>query len=129
MDDAAQTVKGNGESAHGLIQKVKRATRRRFGAEEKIRILLEGMKREVSTSELCRKEGIHPHAYYSWLKDFMEAGKSRLRGDLKRSATEGEVESLRRENERLKVILADPVLENTLLKKSLIGSEIDGLTR
>lgn len=129
MDDAAQTVKGNEETAHGFIQKVKRATRRRFTSEEKIRILLEGMKREVSTSELCRKEGIHPHAYYSWLKDFMEAGKARLRGDTKRSATEGEVDGLRRENERLKVLLAEEVLESRLLKKSLSGSETDGILR
>lgn len=111
------------ETAEQFLKKVKRRTRRKFTAEEKIRILLEGMKREVTTSELCRQEGIHPHVYYSWLKDFMEGGKARMRGDSKRQATETEVGGIKRENERLKIVLADHMLENVLLKKSLSGSQ------
>lgn len=109
------------QTAEQFIKTVKRQTRRKFASEDKIRIILTGMKREVSTSELCRQESIHPHVYYSWLKDFMEGGKARLRGDAKRQATDAEVLALRRENERLKVVLADHMLENVLLKKSLSG--------
>lgn len=114
------------ETAEQFLKKVKRRTRRKFTAEEKIRIVIDGMKREVPTAELCRKEGIHPHVYYSWLKDFMEGGKSRLRGDSLRQATQTEVSGLKRENERLKIVLADHMLENVLLKKSLSGSQEPG---
>lgn len=120
------TMVGATETATQFIKKVKRNTRRKFTSEEKIRVILEGMKREVSTAELCRQESIHPHVYYSWLKDFMEAGKARLRGDSKRQATDSDVISLRRENERLKIILADHMLENVLLKKSLSGLQEPG---
>lgn len=115
------TMTSTTETGEQFLKKVQRRTRRKFTAEEKIRILLDGMKREVSTAELCRHEGIHPHVYYSWLKDFMEGGKARLRGDSKRQATESDVLGLRRENERVKLILADHMLENVLLKKSLSG--------
>ena len=124
VEAAAKSV----ETADQFIQKVRRATRRKFGADEKIRIILEGLKREVSTAELCRRERIHPHSYYSWLKDFMEGGKARLRKDGARDATSDDVSGLRRENERLKVIVADQMLETTLLKKSLSGTE-DGIAR
>ena len=116
------------QTAEQFVQKVRRATRRKFGADEKIRIILEGMKREVSTAEHCRRERIHPHIYYSWLKDFMEGGKGRLRKDGARDATVDDVSGLRRENERLKMIVADQVLEVTLLKKSLAGTD-DGIGR
>ena len=89
------------ESARALIRKTKRATRRRFPTEDKIRIVMEGVRGEVSVAELCRREGIHPTIYYKWLKDFMEAGKKRLRGDTQREANREEVEQLRQENERL----------------------------
>ncbi len=89
-----------GESARQLIRRAKQASRRKFPAEEKIRILLEGIRAEVSVVELCRREGIHPTIYYKWLKDFMEAGKSRLRGDTKREATAEEVRQRQQENER-----------------------------
>lgn len=112
---------GSTQTAEQFLKTVKRRTRRKFTAEEKIRILLEGMKREVSTAELCRVESIHPHVYYSWLKDFMEGGKGRLRGDSKRDATASEVSGLKRDNERLKIVLAEHMLENVLLKKSLSG--------
>lgn len=109
------------KSAEQLIQDVRRRTRRRFSAEEKIRIVIEGLKREMPVSDLCRQEGIPSAIYYSWLKDFMEAGKARLRGDVVRSATTEDVGHLRRENDRLKTIVADQMLEVTLLKKSLIS--------
>ena len=120
-----QTSKGEGDSparagetARQLIRRAQRATRRKFPAEEKIRIVMEGIRAEVSIADLCRREGIHPTIYYKWLKDFMEAGKGRLRGDAKREATSDEVTQLRGENERLKQLVADLSLENLTLKKS-----------
>ncbi len=107
-----------GETARQLIRRAKRASRRKFPAEEKIRIVMEGIRAEVSIANLCRREGIHPTIYYKWLKDFMEAGKGRLRGDAKREATSDEVHQLRGENERLKQLVADLSLENLTLKKS-----------
>lgn len=108
-----------GESTRQLIRRAKQASRRKFPAEEKIRILLEGIRAEVSVVELCRREGIHPTIYYKWLKDFMEAGKSRLRGDTKREATAEEVRQRQQENERLKQLVAELSLANLTLKKSL----------
>ena len=107
------------EVARTLIRRTKQASRRRFPAEEKIRILLEGIRAEISVSELCRREGIHPTVYYTWLKDFMEAGKARMRGDSLRDATTAEVRSLRQENERLKQLVAELSLVNLTLKKSV----------
>ena len=107
-----------GETARQLIRRAKQASRRKFPAEEKIRIVMEGIRAEVSVADLCRREGIHPTIYYKWLKDFMEAGKGRLRGDAKREATSNEVQDLRQENERLKLLVADLSLENLTLKKS-----------
>ena len=108
----------SGETARELIRKTKQVTRRKFPAEEKIRIVMEGIRAEVSVSELCRREGIAPTVYYKWLKDFMEAGKSRLRGDTQREATSDEVKHLRKENERLKQLVGDLSLEKMALKKS-----------
>ena len=108
----------SGETARELIRKAKQATRRQFPAEEKIRIVMEGIRAEVSVAELCRREGIVPTVYYKWLKDFMEAGKSRLRGDLQRQATSEEVKLLQQENDRLKQLVADLSLANLTLKKS-----------
>ena len=107
-----------GETARQLIRRAKRASRRKFPAEEKIRVVMEGIRGEVSVVELCRREGIHPTIYYKWLKDFLEAGKGRLRGDARREATSDEVQELRRENERLKLLVADLSLENLRLKRS-----------
>ena len=107
-----------GETARQLIRRAKYASRRKFPAEEKIRIVMEGIRAEVSVADLCRREGIHPTIYYKWLKDFMEAGKGRLRGDAKREATSNEVQDLRQENERLKLLVADLSLANLTLKKS-----------
>ena len=115
-------------SAQAFIGKVRRYTRRKYSAEDKIRIILEGMKREISVVELCRKEGLSPAIYYNWVKDFMEAGKARLMGDSRRNATDSEVKGLRHENERLKVILAEQMLELSAFKKSLHGSDNTGIT-
>jgi transposase len=94
-------------------------TRRKFPAEKKIRIVLDGIRGELAVSELCRREGIHPTIYYKWLKDFMEAGKGRLRGDTKREATTEEVRQVGEENARLKQLVAELSLANLTLKKSL----------
>jgi transposase len=103
------------------VREIRRKTRRRYSAEEKIRIVLEGLKGEESIAELCRREGISPNLYYGWSKEFLEAGKKRLLGDTKREASSGEVVSLRRENDQLKQLLAELMLRNQVLKKSLSG--------
>ena len=102
-----------------LINKIKRAYRKRLSAEDKIRIVLEGFRKELSVTDLCRRESIHVSLYYGWLKDFMEAGKSRLKGDSLRSANENEVKQLQSENARLKSLAGEQALELCLLKKSL----------
>ena len=106
-------------SAAKLIREVKYKTRKRVSSEDKIRIVLEGFRKELPTSDLCRRENISTAIYYSWLKDFMEAGKGRLKGDSLRDATKGEVKHLREENSRLKELLGEAALDNQLLKKSL----------
>lgn len=106
-------------SAAKLIREVKRKTRKRFTSEEKIRIVLEGFRRELPVSDLCRKESISTALYYSWLKDFMEAGKRRLQGDSLRDATKSEVKHLKDENSRLKQLAGEQALFIQLLKKSL----------
>lgn len=107
------------ETAEKFIQDVRRKTRRKFTAEEKIRIVLEGMKREMTVTELCRREGIPTAVYYGWVKDFMEAGKARLKRDVLRDASRGEVHQLRQENDRLKILLGEKELALQLIKKSL----------
>ncbi len=107
--------------AETLIRDIRRATRRQFSAEEKIRIVLEGLRGEDSIAELCRREGIATSMYYGWSKEFLEAGKKRLAGDTARAATSDEVKELRREASALKEAVADLTLENRLLKKSMIG--------
>ena len=106
-------------SAAKFIREIKSRTRKRYTSEDKIRIVLEGFRREISVSDLCRREHISTAVYYSWLKDFMEAGKSRLRGDSLRDATKSEVKVLREENNRLKILLGEQALYIQLLKKSL----------
>jgi transposase len=107
--------------AETLVRDIRRATRRQFSAEEKIRIVLEGLRGEDSIAELCRREGIATSMYYGWSKEFLEAGKKRLAGDTARAATSDEVKELRREASALKEVVADLTLENRLLKKSMIG--------
>jgi transposase len=108
--------------AEAVIKDIRRATRRQFSAEEKIRIVLEGLRGEDSIAELCRREGIASSMYYGWSKEFLEAGKNRLAGDTARAATADEVKDLRREAGALKEVVADLVLENRLLKKSMTGA-------
>jgi transposase len=114
---------GKGASSEKVVREIHRRTRRRFSAEEKIRIILEGLRGEESIAELCRREGLAPNLYYRWSKEFLEAGKKRLLGDTTREATAPEVKTLREENARLKQVLAETVLENRLLKKSVTASD------
>ena len=113
---------GKGAKAEQVVREIHRQTRRRFSVEEKVRIVLEGLRGEQSVAELCRRESLAPNLYYRWSKEFLEAGKKRLLGDTTREATAPEVKALRDENGRLKQALAETVLENRLLKKSLTGS-------
>ena len=108
-------------SAEALVKDIKRRTRRKYSSEEKIRIIIEGLKGEDSISEICRKEGIVPALYYRWSKDFIEAGKKRLTGDTMREANTNEVTDLRKENQDLKEVVAELTLKNRVLKKSLSG--------
>ncbi len=108
-------------SAEKTIKDIRRATRKHYSAEDKIRIVLEGLRGEDSIAAICRRDGIAESLYYSWSKEFLEAGKKRLAGDTARSATSDEVKALRRESRDLKEALADVTLENRLLKKSMIG--------
>lgn len=104
-----------------VVQDIKRVTRRQFSAEEKIRIILDGLRGEDSIAELCRREGIAQSLYYVWSKEFLEAGKRRLAGDTARAATTDEVKDLRREATALKEVVAEQALELRLLKKSMIA--------
>ena len=106
------------QPAEAAIKDIRRATRRHFSAEDKIRIVLEGLRGEDSVAELCRREGIVQNLYYRWSKDFFEAGKKRLAGDTARAATSDEVKELRREAGALKEVVAELTLENRLLKKA-----------
>ena len=108
-----------------LVKNIRRATRKRHSSEEKIRIVLDGLRGEASIAELCRREGIAESLYYAWSKEFLEAGKRRLAGDTARAATSGEVKDLRRETTALKEVVADLTLENRLLKKSMNGDGED----
>ena len=114
------------EPAEQVIKEIRRATRRQFSAEEKIRIVLSGLRSEDSIAELCRREGIVQNLYYRWSKEFLQAGKQRLAGDMARAATSDEVRDLRREASALKEVVAELTLENRLLKKSAIGAGEDG---
>src|SRR5678815_3308771 len=117
------------EPAEQVIKEIRRATRRQFSAEEKIRIVLSGLRGEDSIAELCRREGIAQNLYYRWSKEFLQAGKQRLAGDTARAATSDEVRDLRREASALKEVVAELTLENRLLKKSAIGAGEDGAWR
>ena len=108
-----------------VVREIKRRTRRKFSAEEKIRIVLEGLRGELSIAEICRREGISPNLYYNWSKEFLEAGKQRLMGNTTREATSCEVTGLRHENLQLKQLVADLSLKNRVLKKSLTGTGED----
>ena len=114
-------------SPEAVVREIRRKTRRRYSAEEKIRIVLEGFRREVTVNDLCRREGIKPHSYYAWTKEFMEAGKERLTRETVRDATRQEIHQLRRENEELRQLVADLSLEVYRLKKTAIPIPTDGV--
>jgi transposase len=108
-----------------VVREIKRKTRRKYSSEEKIRIVLEGLRGEDTIAELCRREGIAPNLYYMWSREFLEAGKRRLLGDTKREATSSEVTELRKENVHLKQLVADLALKNRVLKKLRLGTDDD----
>ena len=115
------------DSTEKAVRDIRRATRRHYSAEEKIRIVLEGLRGEDSIAELCRKEGINQNLYYRWSKEFLEAGKKRLAGDTVREATSDEVRDLRQEALGLEEAVAELLMENRVLKKSVLGDGEDGI--
>jgi transposase len=117
------TEKKSKTSSGSIVREIKRRTRRKFTAEEKIRIVLEGLRGEESITDLCRKEDIHPTMYYKWSKSFLESGKRQLSGDTIREAPSNEVKELRDENDELKMLVAELSLRTRVLKKTLKGSE------
>jgi Transposase. len=108
-------------AVEATVREIRRKTRKKYSAEEKVRIVLEGLRGEEKIAELCRREGIHQNMYYKWSKEFLEAGKQRLVGDTKREADSHEVDAMRTENEQLKAVVAELTLDNRRLKKSLLG--------
>jgi transposase len=114
-------------SAEKTVRDIRRRTRKKYSAEEKIRIVLEGLRGEESIAELCRREGLNSNVYYRWSKEFMEAGKKRLAGDTVREASSDEVKELRAEAAALKETLGEVVMENRLLKKSVLGDGEDDI--
>ena len=121
------TKKKSQASPDSIVREIKRRTRRKFSAEEKIRIVLEGLRGEESISDLCRKEGIHPTIYYKWSKSFLESGKRQLNGDTIREASSNEVKELRDENDELKMLVAELSLRTRVLKKTLKGLEYSSI--
>ena len=111
IGQAPRAAEERSEQTRSFVRTVKAATRRKYSPEEKIRIVLEGYRREVTVNDLCRREGIKPHSYYAWTKEFMEAGKERLTRDTVRDATRQEIEQLKRENSELKHLVADLSLQ------------------
>jgi len=120
-------TKNNNHKPESVVREIRRQTRKKYSAEEKIRIVLEGLKGEDSIAAICRREGIVPNLYYRWSKDFLEAGKKRLQGDTVREANSAEVSGIKQENEQLKQLVAELSLKNRVLKKSLsgLGSGLD----
>ena len=120
ITDQSWQAEARTQGTKQLIRDIKRITRRKFTAEEKIRIVLEGFRRDTPIRDLCHREGIQPSTYYAWLKDFMEAGKDRLTRDTVRDATRAEVQDIKRENARLKQPVAELSLQVHVLKKMSI---------
>ncbi len=118
MRQISMSTKSPAEKA---VRDIRRKTRKQYSAEEKIRIILDGLRGEESVAALCRREGIAESLYYSWSKEFLEAGKKRLAGDTGRQATSGEVKDLKREMRDMKELVAELSLENRLLKKSMLA--------
>ena len=124
--DKARVAVRRSEETRSFVRQVRAATRRKYTPEEKIRIVLEGFRREVTVNDLCRREGIKPHSYYAWTKEFMEAGKERLSRDTVRDATRQEIVELRRENGELKQLVGELSLQVSRLKKTAIPTLVDG---
>jgi transposase len=122
----AEAAQERSEQTRSFVRTVKAATRRKYTPEEEIRIVLEGFRREVTVADLCRREGIKPHSYYAWTKEFMEAGKERLVRDSVRDATRQEIGELRRENGELKQLVGELSLQVSRLKKTAIPTLLDG---
>lgn len=120
IEDKTDAAEARTQQTKGFMQQVRVASRRKYTPEEKVRIVLEGFRREVAVNELCRREGIKPGAYYAWTKDFMEAGKERLTRNTVRDATRQEIDELKRDNSDLKHMVADLSLEAYRLKKTAI---------
>ncbi len=118
--EKADAAEARTQQTRSFVQQVRVAARRKYTPEEKVRIVLEGFRREVTVNELCRREGIKPGAYYAWTKDFLEAGKERLTRDTVRDATRREIDELKRENGELKHLVADLSLDVYRLKKTAI---------
>ena len=114
---------GEKTSAEATVRNIRRKTRKKYSAEEKIRIVVEGLRGEMTVAELCRREGINQSLYYKWSKEFLEAGKQRLSGNTKRQADSDDVSAMKRENAQLKQLVAELALKNRVLKKSLLGQE------
>ena len=123
----AEAADQRSEQTRSFVRRVRAATRRKHTPEEKIRIVLEGFRREVTVNDLCRREGIKPHSYYSWTKEFMEAGRERLSRDTVRDATRQEIQDLKRENGELKQMVAELSLEVYRLKKTAIPMPQNGV--
>ena len=124
--DKARVADRRSEETRSFVRQVRAATRRKYTPEEKIPIVLEGFRREVTVNDLCRREGIKPHSYYAWTKEFMEAGKERLSRDTVRDATRQEIVELRRENGELKQLVGELSLQVSRLKKTAIPTLVDG---
>ena len=124
--DKARVADRRSEETRSFVRQVRAATRRKYTPEEKTRIVLEGFRREVTVNDLCRREGIKPHSYYAWTKEFMEAGKERLSRDTVRDATRQEIVELRRENGELKQLVGELSLQVSRLKKTAVPTLVDG---
>ena len=124
--DKARVADRRSEETRSFVRQVRAATRRKYTPEEKIRIVLEGFRREATVNDLCRREGIKPHSYYAWTKEFMEAGKERLSRDTVRDATRQEIVELRRENGELKQLVGELSLQVSRLEKTAIPTLVDG---
>ena len=120
ISDRSWQSEARTEETKRFIKDIKHITRRKFTAEEKIRIVLEGFRRDTPIRDLCHREGIRPSIYYAWLKDFMEAGKERLTRDITRDATRTEIQEIKRENARLKTLVAELSLQVYVLKKTAV---------
>jgi|TARA_B100001971_G_scaffold145798_1_gene134865 transposase len=123
----AEAAEKRTEQTKSFVRRVRAASRRKYTPEEKIRIVLEGFRREVTVNDLCRREGIKPHSYYAWTKEFMEAGKERLTRDNVRDATRQEIQALKRENGELGQLIAELSLAVYRLKKTAIPMLLDGV--